>query len=210
MDAKKKKRDILPELLAAASPETLRNLLHHLAASQIEVRRECLEYLKMHVSLSSEDRKVSDGEAVLLLWSELAPDLDELNEYGGGDYGMEDHVAGLLYEIQEKLDGKSIDSEYRQELIDEVLPYIESGNAGLYEQGELLYEKGCLNLDNLSEKDPVNSEEDSRVCVMEYCRGKKGALDNVFGPFNINEPVKLLLVRVMLETSSVGVLPYMD
>jgi len=134
MDAKKKKRDILPELLAAASPETLRNLLRHLAASQIEVRRECLEYLNVHVPLSSEDRKVSDGEAVLLLWSELAPDLYELNEYGGGDYGMEDHVAGLLYEIQEKLDGKNIDSEYRQELLDEVLPYIESGNSGLDDQ----------------------------------------------------------------------------
>lgn len=46
--------------------------------------------------------------------------------------------------------------------------------------------------------------------IMEYRGGKKGALDNAVGPFNINEPVKLLLVRVMLETSSVGVLPYMD
>lgn len=137
MDAKKKKRDILPELLATASPETLRDLLRHLAAFQIEVRRECLEYLKMHVPLSPENRKVSDGEDVLLLWSELAPDLDELNEYGGGDYGMADHVAGLLYEIQEKLSGKNIALEYRQELLGELLPYIESGNAGLDDQ---LYE----------------------------------------------------------------------
>ena len=67
---------------------------------------------------------------------------------------------------------------------------------------------------------PAEIVEDFRACrgpfvqkpgkIMEYRRGKKGALDNVFGPFNINEPVKLLLVRVMLETSSVGVLPYMD
>jgi hypothetical protein len=134
MGTKKKKRDILSELLAAASPETLRNLLHQLAASEIEVGRECLEYLKRHVPLSSEHKKMSDGEAVLLLWSELAPDLDELNEYGGGDDGTVDHVADLLYEIQEKLDGRNIDSEYRQELLDEVLPYIESGNAGLDDQ----------------------------------------------------------------------------
>jgi len=32
--------------------------------------------------------------------------------------------------------------------------------SGLYEQGKLLYEKGGLNLDNLSEKDMVNAEED--------------------------------------------------
>lgn len=134
MNAKKRKRDILPELLSAASPETLRNLLQHLATSQLEVRRECLEYLKKHVPLSSEHKKMSDGETVLLLWSELAPDLEELNEYGGGDYGLVDHVAGLLYEIQEKLAKKNIDSEYRQELLEEVLPYIEKGNAGLDDQ----------------------------------------------------------------------------
>ena len=131
MDEKKTKRDILPELLETASPETLRDLLRHLAAFQTEVRRECLEYLKMHVPLSSEHRKASDGEAALLLWSELAPDLDELNEYGGGDYGMVDNVASRLYEIQEKLSSKNIDLEYRQELLDDILPYIESGNAGL-------------------------------------------------------------------------------
>ncbi|MGO9614281.1 MAG: hypothetical protein ACLPX5_14785 [Dissulfurispiraceae bacterium] len=134
MDAKKKKSNILPELLAAASPETLRDLLRQLAASQVEVRRECLEYLTIHVPRSPENRRTSDGEAVLLLWSELAPDLDELNEYGGGDDSMVDHVSGLLYEIQEKLGGKNIDSEYRQELLDEVLPYIDSGNAGLDDQ----------------------------------------------------------------------------
>jgi hypothetical protein len=134
MDAKKRKREILPELLKAASPETLRDLLRQLAASQIEVRRECLEYLKRHVPLSSERKKMSDGEAALLLWSGLAPDLEELNEYGGGDYGLVNHVADLLYEIQERLNGKNIDSEYRQELLDEVLPYIESGNAGLDDQ----------------------------------------------------------------------------
>ena len=37
--------------------------------------------------------------------------------------------------------------------------------AGLYEQGKLLYEKGSLNLDNLTEEALVNLEEDYQVCV---------------------------------------------
>jgi len=37
--------------------------------------------------------------------------------------------------------------------------------AGLYEQGKLLYEKGGLNTDNLSEEAMVNVEEDYQVCA---------------------------------------------
>jgi hypothetical protein len=33
---------------------------------------------------------------MLALWSELAPDLDEMDSYGGVDYATEDHVAELL------------------------------------------------------------------------------------------------------------------
>jgi len=46
--------------------------------------------------------------------------------------------------------------------------------SGLYEQGKLLYEKGGLNLDNLSEKDMVNAEEDYQVCVRLLARGAAG------------------------------------
>jgi hypothetical protein len=42
--------------------------------------------------------------------------------------------------------------------------------AGLYAQGKLLYEKGGLNLDGLSEEDMVNVEEDYQVCVRELTR----------------------------------------
>lgn len=47
--------------------------------------------------------------------------------------------------------------------------------SGLYEQGKLLYEKGGLNLDNLSEKDMVNAEEDYQVCVRLLARGAAGS-----------------------------------
>lgn len=47
--------------------------------------------------------------------------------------------------------------------------------SGLYEQGKLLYEKGGLNLDNLSEKEMVNAEEDYQVCVRLLARGAAGS-----------------------------------
>jgi hypothetical protein len=46
--------------------------------------------------------------------------------------------------------------------------------AGLYEQGKLLYEKGGLNPDNLSEEAMVNVEEDYQVCVRMIARGDGG------------------------------------
>ena len=36
---------------------------------------------------------------------------------------------------------------------------------GLYAQGKLLYERGGLNLDKLSEEEQVNVEEDYQVCA---------------------------------------------
>ncbi|MDP2936961.1 MAG: hypothetical protein Q8O86_10775 [Dehalococcoidia bacterium] len=47
---------------------------------------------------------------------------------------------------------------------------------GLYEQGRLLYERGGLRLDSLSEEAQVAVEEDYRVCVRMMARegaGKK-------------------------------------
>ena len=42
--------------------------------------------------------------------------------------------------------------------------------SGLYEQGKLLYEKGGINLDNLTEEALVNVEEDYQVCVRMLAR----------------------------------------
>jgi len=43
-------------------------------------------------------------------------------------------------------------------------------NSGLHAEGKLLYERGGLNLDNLSEEDMVNAEEDYQVCVRTLAR----------------------------------------
>ena len=136
--AKKSARgDALDELLKAASPKIMTDLILELASEWPEVRRECFEFLKSRVSISKALKNRSEGEVALALWYELEPDLSELDEYGGGDYATQDHVAGLLYQVQEHLDSKNIDSDQRKEILIEVLPYIESGNAGL---DDMLYD----------------------------------------------------------------------
>jgi tetratricopeptide (TPR) repeat protein len=46
-------------------------------------------------------------------------------------------VADLLDQIQTRLDSKKVESGHRREILDQVLPYIESGNAGM---DDMLYE----------------------------------------------------------------------
>ena len=137
MTKKSKKGDALTELLAAVSIEVLTDLILLLAAERPDVRRECFDFLKSRVSVSKILKNRSEGEIILALWSELLPDLDELDEYGGGDYDIEDHVAGLLDEIRTRLDSKKVDSDYRREILERILPFIESGNAGM---DDMLYD----------------------------------------------------------------------
>jgi len=137
MVKKTKKGEPLADLLAAASAKTLIDLILELTAGRPDVRRECFDYLKENVTVSKALKKRSEGEAVLALWSELAPDLDELDTYGGGDHATENYVAELLSQIATRLDSKKVGLEHRQEILDQVLPFIESGNAGL---DDLLYD----------------------------------------------------------------------
>ncbi len=131
MAGKKKPADPLNDLLEAAKPEALIELITHLVNSRPDMRRECFDYLKRHVNLSAGQQISSEGEIAMALWWELYPDLEELDSYGGGDDRTVDHVAGLIYDIQEKLAGKKINKEIRRQLLDEVIPFIKSGNAGL-------------------------------------------------------------------------------
>lgn len=131
MANKKQIADPLNNLLTSAGPEILRDLISALAIRHPEVRRECFEYLKAHVPLSTTQKQTSDGEVVLALWEELYPDLEEMDDCGGGDYDVVDHVGDLLGQIREKLAAGSVSHEVRQELLEEVLTFIESGNAGL-------------------------------------------------------------------------------
>jgi hypothetical protein len=149
MAKKPKRKDALRQLLAAAPHQVLSKLIANLAAEFPDVRRECFDFLKSNVVVSKSLQKQSEGEAVLALWSELAPDLEELDMYGGGDYGTQDLVAELLGQIQARLDAKKVDAAFRRELLDLVLPFIKSGNAGM---DDSLYEiayAACYDDDDL-------------------------------------------------------------
>ena len=103
MAKKPKKEDALVGLLKVASPVVLTDLILELATDRPDIRRECFDFLKTRVSVSKALEERSEGEIVLALWSELAPDLSELDDYGGGDYATGDRVAELLYQIQRSL-----------------------------------------------------------------------------------------------------------
>jgi hypothetical protein len=72
-----------------------------------------------------------DGEVIPALWRELRPELQDLDEYGGGYYSVQDHVSDLLQQVEKRLTDGKIDEDARRELLEEVLPFIESGNAGM-------------------------------------------------------------------------------
>lgn len=131
MAGKRKQDDPLAALLETAPKAKLVDLIVRVAGTRPDVRREYLDYLNKHTALSPSRKKQFEGEKLLALWAELAPDLDELDAYGGGDYDAGFHVSGLLQQIAQMLSRKKVDADYRQKLLDMVLPYIESGNAGL-------------------------------------------------------------------------------
>ena len=125
-----KKQTALVELLSAATPEALSELIHHLAENYPDIRRECFDYLKKNTAVSKMLERRSEGEAIMSIWAELLPDLEDLEAYGGGPYEVEDQVFELIDDITKRLTSKKVDETYRREILDDVLPFIKSGNSG--------------------------------------------------------------------------------
>ncbi len=115
----------------AAKPEMLIELIVELAEHRPDVRVECFDYLQKYLSLTTAQKSRSEGEIIMAIWGELYSDLYDLDEYGGGDYEKEDGVADLMQKIQIILESSTVDKEARRGLLDEVVPFIESGNAGM-------------------------------------------------------------------------------
>lgn len=71
--AKIKRKDPLDQLIQNASHEILGRLIKELSVGRPEIRRDCFEFLKEHVRLSSDDMSVSSGEMIFAIpgWKSL-------------------------------------------------------------------------------------------------------------------------------------------
>ena len=84
--SKTKKDTALAEVIAAAPPKVLSELILNLAENYPEIRRECFDYLKENTAVSKMLKRQSEGEAIscpyelsccriLRIWMRMAADL---------------------------------------------------------------------------------------------------------------------------------------
>ena len=123
--------DPLKSLLKAATREDLIALLLEIAGENLTIRRHCIDYLKGTVKIDLSTHRSAESSAALTLWYEVEPELSELDEYGGADYDTIDAVDEVLHQLMEVLEELTLDEEDREDLLDEVISYIKSGNAGM-------------------------------------------------------------------------------
>ncbi len=121
----------LAQLLDATDRGALIELVRRLVALSPEAERTCFEYLREHTADAPNAKAQAAAGAAHALWSEIDPDLAGLDDFGGGDYATQDDVAERLHELEQVLRTHSIDRDDRRALLDDVLPYIQSGNAGM-------------------------------------------------------------------------------
>ncbi|HEC42877.1 MAG TPA: hypothetical protein ENI20_08635 [Bacteroides sp.] len=144
-------RDPLTSMLHAATKDDLIGLIKELIGNDLSVRRICIDHLKRKVTVSSSIHHSAESSAALSLWHEIEPELSELDEYGGGDYRTEDNVGDGLYQLYETLQDITLTEEDRDELLNDVFSYIESGNAGMDDSLYDITYATCKNDDHLRE-----------------------------------------------------------
>lgn len=123
---------------------------YKLAQSDNSAYSQILEFLRIKVDVPENIKQKSDEEAIWSTWNDLEDDLSELDEYGGRDYDTEDYVSDLLYELSTKLKEFNTSKEFRYDILDCILEYIKSDNAGM---SDALYEAAYS---------IVKNDEDSR------------------------------------------------
>ena len=131
MGKKKTKKDVLDELIEAATPEALGELIREVASGDAGARAMCIDRLSSHENVSKALEERSAGEVALALWDELWPDLSELDSYGEYDHELGDNVYELLMELEEHVSSEPVPSQYRRAILKKVLPYIEDNTSVL-------------------------------------------------------------------------------
>lgn len=127
----------LDKLLKSADASLLKELILQLTSTSPNIRRKCISFLKQHIQLPVEESQMVEAEEIFSIWEELELDLAELDEYGGGEESDEYYVSDLLEDMSDKLRSSNISQEARRQVLDNILPYIRSGNAGM---DDALYE----------------------------------------------------------------------
>ncbi len=127
----------LVALLNSAEKEDLAKLILELAASDNSIKRRCLNALKNRVDIDNDLKRTAESSAALSLWYEVEFELSELDEYGGGDYGQEQEVGDKLCDLCDLLGNTILTKDDSEELLEDILRYIKSGNAGM---DDLLYD----------------------------------------------------------------------
>lgn len=127
----------LAELTERADAGLLKQLIHLLADKDPAVRRECLNFLKQKITLPTQAIIKVDAEEIWTLWEEVESNLSELDECGNDPEGMEEHLSDCLCKIEDLLKEREFTKKDRAALIEEILPFIHSGNAGME---DLLYD----------------------------------------------------------------------
>ena len=128
------KDDSLVSILNAASKAALVDLLTTLSARDPAIHRTCIETLKSTVDVTASVRRTAESSAAMAVWNEIVPILADLDAYGGGSHQDEDSVADGLYQLKAMLDSVILTDNDREALLDEILPYIRSGNSGMVDE----------------------------------------------------------------------------
>jgi hypothetical protein len=149
MNNEKTSSDSLTDVLTGVPHEILVDLIETLIQNRPGVRSDCFEYLKKHVTLTPQQQSSAEGDLVMELWGELLPDLEELDNLGGGSREMENNVYDLMHKIEQKLNSKLVDEDIRRDLLEEILPFIVSGNAGMDDSLYELAYAACYTDENL-------------------------------------------------------------
>ena len=108
-----------------------------LANDRPKARRICLQFLSERATAEPLLKSKGGVEAAMVIWDNLRPSLEDLDESGGGERSTEDEVSCALAELAETLEKIRLPAEDRARLLDEIIDFIRRGNSGMVDE---LYE----------------------------------------------------------------------